>query len=119
MRRNALLPHGKPGIRSFVWGVEGQYNIILGHTELYQLTGEPSLRAVLLNPDLPVADVNVQQTLIHTMQSLPAQEENLIMIPRRIVERLHFHAGAGWIALRIALQQLLYMASLRSSFPIS
>src|SRR5712691_7456036 len=99
--------------KSRVWplirGMKGQHDRVLGHAQLHQLVGQSSLCTVLLNPDLVIADIHMQHTLIDTMQLLPAHQEQLIMLALRVVERLHFHTRTRRIALGMALQQLLHI----------
>ncbi len=67
-----------------------QNNFVFRDSQLNQIIGNAVFRAVVLNPDFIVFDVEMQHLAVNPFVAVPTQNVYLVMIIRVIKNRLHF-----------------------------
>jgi len=87
--------------------VKRQDNITLWNTLFNQTIGNAFFRSIVLNPDFPVADINVEQGTVDALELIPANAQELIMVPGRINDQFHFYLTIRRLYRGVLLQDLL------------
>jgi hypothetical protein len=93
----------------FVRRVECQHDIFFGDAERHEIIGNAFFRAIVLNPDLVVLDIDMDKTSIHSLPLTPPYRREQIMIPDGIKKELSFEVPICRLHLAISLQDLLHL----------
>src|SRR5436190_630113 len=82
-------------------GRERQHDPVAGDARGDQLLGDPGLGAVVLDPDLPVADVQVQDAPVDAVGPVPAGVDQFIVVVRLVDDDFDLHVPDGGAELRV------------------
>jgi hypothetical protein len=70
---------------------KAQHDVVFRDTSLDQLFGNPVFRAIALNPEFVVENVNVDQTAVHALPVIPSHIHQQVTVMGPVKDRLRLN----------------------------
>ena len=99
MRRKTRM---RPNLRGF----EGEDDTLVGYACFHQLVRDACFGAVVLYPDFPIADIQVQDTAVDAVRAVPPGVDQLIMILGLVENHFDLHVAARRAELGVFVNQV-------------
>lgn len=91
--------------------MKSEHNIIFGHAPFHQIIRDAALRAVVLNPNLSVLDVDVQHGPANAFLIILTHVDQFIMVALRVKNGFDFNLTVGRFMISIFFDQSFHVGS--------
>src|SRR5215471_12993090 len=84
---------------------KGQHDAVMGDPCLHQLFRDTIFCAVVLDPDLLLANIDMQHAAVNTIRAMPASVHEFVVIVDRVKDHLYLYVTMCWFILGVLLDE--------------
>jgi len=103
--KQAVSSNGETRVRANIGRFESEHNAVAGNPFLNELFRDSPVGAIVLDPNFPVPNINVQDTAVNAIDSIPAGIHVFIMVLTFIENDFNLNVAPRGLVLSVFLNE--------------